>query len=54
MLLHNVVEIEKEEVECPRLCHLVAGEYNIKWQYLIRSFVCNMKRPSMKQSMKHK
>ena len=39
MLLHNMAEIEKEEMEFSVLCHLLAREFNITWQHLIFNFI---------------
>ena len=33
-LVHKIAEIEKEEVEIP-VFHLVAKEFNKRWQHLI-------------------
>ena len=35
MQLYNMAEIEKEEVEFPCMCHLVARGIYIRWQHLI-------------------
>ena len=34
MLLLNMAEIEKVKVEFPA-CHLVTGEFSIRWQHLV-------------------
>ena len=38
MLLHNMTQIEKRKVEFSVLCHLVSGEFNIRWRHLTFSF----------------
>ena len=36
---NNIPEIEKEEVEFPVLCHLVAKVGNIRWQDIVFNFM---------------
>ena len=35
MLVHNIAEIEKEDLEFPVLCHSMEGIFNIWWHPLI-------------------
>ena len=35
MLLHSIVQVDKDEAKFPVSCHLVAREFNIKGQQLI-------------------
>ena len=44
MFLNKMAEMEKKELKFPVLFHLVAGEFNIRWQhftfYLYTLFSC--------------